>query len=85
MKKLIKKLDKTFIAARLRFGELMSKEDGMETLETVIVIILAIVVAGVVITALGDSSDKNTVLGKIFDKINTGIDNIFNGKKANGG
>lgn len=76
MKKLMRKLDSKFIAAKLRFDEIMSNENGMETLETVIVVILAIVVAGAVITMIGKNQDDG-ILKLIYTKIKDAIDEIF--------
>ncbi len=75
MGKFIKKLDRSIVDARIRLAELMSKEDGMETLETVIVVILAIVVAGAVITMIGKNQDEG-ILKLIYDKIKGLIENL---------
>ena len=72
----MRKLDSKFIAAKLRFDDLMSNEDGMETLETVIVVILAIVVAGAVITMIGKDKDEG-ILHLIYSKIENAINEIF--------
>jgi len=69
LKKLIRKLDSKIIAARLRFDELMSKEDGMQTLEMVLLIIVGIIVAGLVVELLTGKDGNGGLIRKLFNAI----------------
>ena len=76
MKKLIRKLDSKIIAAKLMLDEFISKEDGMETLEMAIVVMIGLVIAGIVVTVIGKNKDEG-LLAKIFGNIDTAITDIF--------
>ena len=54
VKKLQRKLDRAIIDARIKkseilSGEFLKKEDGMETLETILLVVVSIIVVGVII------------------------------------
>ena len=75
MKKLIRKLDSKIIAARIRFDELMSKEDGMQTLEMVLLIIVGIIVAGLVVELLTGKDGNGGLIRKLFNAIEKKLSN----------
>ncbi len=56
---------------------MMKKEDGMETMETVILIAVAIVVAGAIIFALTGDDHQGGVIHNLFESFQTAITNIF--------
>ena len=76
MKKLTKKLDSMIIAAKLKLDDLMSKEEGMETLEVVIVAFIGILIAAAVVAFIGKDKDSG-LLKNIFKSINTKLKDIF--------
>lgn len=74
-------------SAKAKIEKLTSGEDGMETLETIIIVAIAVVVAGFIINFLtrgkfGDSDSNQGLVGYMFDKIGAAITDIF--KDANG-
>lgn len=67
---MISMMDRAYIRIRTRMNELVKQikdeEDGMQTLETVILIIVAVIVAGTVVTLLtGSGGEDKGLLGKI--------------------
>lgn len=69
-------------------SKLMKEESGMETLETIILIVVAVVVVGFLVNALTKSgfqdSNGNDVglIGYLFDKIKTMFDNTFDASSS---
>lgn len=65
--------------ARTKLMKLANEEDGMETLETVILIAVAVIIAGIVIVfLLGEDKDgKGGIISIIFDKIKNEINGLF--------
>lgn len=75
MNKLMQALNKKYIAARIKMDEFMKKEDGMETLETVVLIVVAVIVAALIINAL---SGDDGLVKVLFQKIEDQLDTLFN-------
>lgn len=82
MNKLMQALNKKYIAARIKMDEFMKKEDGMETLEVIILVVVAVIVASVVINILTKGDDGKGLIGYLFDTIKTKIDDLFNFRKT---
>ena len=68
----------SYLKAKAKLMKLGQEEDGMETLETVILIAVAVVVAGVIVNILTKGSDGKGLIGNIFDTILEKINNLFN-------
>ena len=70
----------TYYKAKAKLDKLSKAEDGMETLETIILIAIAVIVASFIINFLTkgkfDGSDKG-LIGYMFDKIGESIKAIF--------
>lgn len=83
------KINKAIIDARIKkseilSGEFLKKEDGMETLETILLVVVSIIVVGVIINTLtksGFEADGKDVglVGYIFFKIKQRLDALFSG------
>ena len=73
----------TYYRAKGRFVRLSKEEDGMETLESVMLIAIAVIIAGFIINFLtkgkfnGAKSDQG-LIGYMFEKIGEAITGIFN-------
>ena len=71
-----------YYKAKAKFKKLTSGEDGMETLETIIIIAIAVIVAGFIVNFLtkgtipGAKSDQG-LIGYMFEKLATSITSIF--------
>lgn len=96
VKKLQRKLDRAIIDARIKkseilSGEFLKKEDGMETLETILLVVVSIIVVGVIINVLTKSgfkgeNDKDVgLVGYIFYKIKLRLDALFEGNTTGSG
>lgn len=68
----------SYLKAKAKIMKLGQEEDGMETLETVILIAIAVVVAGIIVNVLTKGEDGTGLIGKIFKTISEKIENIFN-------
>ena len=70
----------TYYKAKAKFEKLGKSEDGMETIETVILIAIAVIVAGFIINFLTKgkfgNSDKGLV-GYIFERVGEAIKDMF--------
>ncbi len=64
-------LYRAYWSAKLRLMKLGQEEDGMETLETVILIAVAVVIAGAVVGILDNNG--NGFIKDLFDAIRTAI------------
>ncbi len=70
--KVLNKVCRAFLKARNKFMELANEESGMETVEVVILVAIAVVVAGVILDFLqGDKGFINTIFTKIETAIGT--------------
>jgi len=72
----------TYYKAKAKFEKLCKAEDGMETLETIILIAIAVIVAGFIINFLtkgkfGGAKSDQGLIGYMFEKIGESITNIF--------
>ena len=70
-------------SAKAKIEKLTSGEDGMETLETIIIVAIAVVVAGFIINFLtkgqfGEEGNNQGLIGYMFSKIGNAIKDIFN-------
>ena len=72
MQKVQDALIQSYLKARMEMLSLEQEEDGMETVETVILIAVAVIVAGGILTALGKNGNDG-LIGSLF----TGIKNKF--------
>lgn len=71
-----------YYKAKAKFKKMTSGEDGMETLETIIIVAIAVVVAGFIINFLtkgkfGDADSDQGLIGYMFKKIGESISGIF--------
>ena len=72
----------TYAKAKAKLAKLSKAEDGMETIETVILIAIAVIVAGFIINFLtrghfGDSDQG--LVGYIFSRVGEAITGMFGG------
>ncbi len=72
----------TYYKAKAKIEKLSKAEDGMETLETIILIAIAVIVAGFIINFLtkgkfGGANSNQGLIGYMFEKIGESITNIF--------
>ena len=72
----------TYYRAKARFVSLSREEDGMETLESVMLIAIAVIIAGFIINFLtkgnfGDSKSNQGLIGFMFEKIGKSIAEMF--------
>ena len=72
----------TYAKAKAKVEKLCKAEDGMETIETVILIAIAVIVAGFIINFLtrgqfGDSDQG--LVGYIFSRVGEAITGMFGG------
>lgn len=77
MNKLMKMLGRKYISAKIKVEDFMKKEDGMETLETIILVVVAVAVAALIISAL---SGEGGLINELFKKIKDQLDNLFSKK-----
>ena len=73
-----------FYKAKAKLQKITSGEDGMETLETIIIIAIAVIVAGFIINFLtrgqfGGSESDQGLIGYLFEQIGDAITGIFEG------
>lgn len=69
---------RAFLKSRMELLKLQQEEDGMETLEVVILVAVAVVIAAFIIQLLkGNGGDGDGLLGRIFDKIEQQIQGLF--------
>ncbi len=69
-----------YYKAKAKFKKMTSGEEGMETLETIIIVAIAVVVAGFIINFLtkGQFGDSNQgIVGYMFQKIGNVLGEIF--------
>lgn len=70
---------RSYIDAKMKMDRLCKEEDGMETLETVILIVVAVVVAGLLIEVLTKSFGGNEqgFIGYLFGLIQEKVEALF--------
>lgn len=72
-----------YLKAQRKFNELKNKEDGMETLETIILVAVAVVVAILIVNILtkdgftDSEGNKTGLVGWIFDQVKTKFTSIL--------
>ena len=72
----------TYYKAKGKITKLCKAEDGMETIETVILIAIAVIVAGFVVNFLtrgqfGEEGNNQGLIGYIFRRVGTAITGMF--------
>lgn len=72
----------TYYKAKAKVSKLFSEESGMETIETVILIAVAVILAGFIVNFLtkghfGDAESDQGLIGYIFEQIGNQITNLF--------
>lgn len=77
MQKIQNKLIQFYLKARMQMLALEQEEDGMETLEVVILAAVAVIVAGVIIAGLGSGKNDDGLIGHIFKSIEDAIDKLL--------
>lgn len=77
MNKLMKMLGRKYISAKIKVEDFMKKEDGMETLETIILVVVAVAVAALIISAL---QGENGLIPKLFKMIQDKLETLFGTK-----
>ena len=78
MEKMERALVALFVKAQLELMKLEQEEDGMETVETIILVAVAVVVAGILIDVLTkDGTSGKGLIGDVFAKIQEKITELF--------
>ncbi len=67
----------TYYKAKAKLAKLRSDESGMETIETVLLIAVAVVVALVILNALTGGSNGQGIVQRFFTKLEESIGSIF--------
>lgn len=70
----------TYYKAKAKLAKLRSDESGMETIETVLLIAVAVVVALVILNALTGGDSGQGIVQRFFTKLEESITGIFNTK-----
>ena len=85
MQKVQNALIQAYLKARMEMLRLENEEDGLETVETVILVAVAVVVAVCIYQALtgGTQDGSKGLVGSIFSGIETKINQIFGGASSN--
>ena len=77
---MIKKMEnaviRAFLKAKLELMKLQNEEDGMETLEVIILVAVAVVIAGAIIGLIG-SKDGDGLIHELFEKMKTWFNDTF--------
>ena len=78
----------TYYKAKAKVEKLCKAEDGMETIETVILIAIAVIIAGFVINFLtrgqfGEEGNEQGLIGYIFTLVGNAIRGMFGGDAMN--
>lgn len=60
---------RNYLRIRNKIDGFMKEEDGMEVLQTVILIAIAVIVAGALITFLGSGEGDDGIVSKLFTSI----------------
>lgn len=66
-----------YLAAKAKLNKLMRNEDGMETLEAVLLIIVSVLVVGLIINLLTGGDGEDGLITKIFTKIEESVMGLF--------
>ena len=80
MQKVQNKMIQAYLKARAEMLRLENEEDGLETVETVILVGVAVILAVIVFNVLtGGDTEKGEggLIGDLFDKIQQKINTIF--------
>jgi len=75
MQKIENALIGLFVKVQLELMKLEQEEDGMEMLEAIILMVVAVAIAAVIINALGD--ENGGLIGTIWTKISDKLDDLF--------
>ena len=67
----------TYYKAKAKLAKLRSDESGMETIETVLLIAVAVVVALVILNALTGGEGQQGIVQRFFTKLEQSITDIF--------
>lgn len=67
----------TYWKIRHRLMKMANEEDGMETLETILIVALAIVILGIILNEL---KGEQGLIAKMFKRIETEFNGLFNSK-----
>lgn len=67
-----------------KIQKMMNNEDGMETLETVILVAVAVIIAGAIIVVVAGRGHDGSggVIGNLFDTFSNAIGGLFNGNEG---
>lgn len=66
-----------YYKAKAKLVSLSKEEDGMETIETVILIAIAVIIAGVLLNFLTGEDGKGGIISQIFKKITDAVTKMF--------
>ena len=75
MQKIENALIQWYLKARVEMLKLEQEEDGMEMMEAIILIAIAVIIGGVIVNALGD--ENGGLIGTIWEKVEEWLDGIF--------
>ena len=67
--KVLNKVCRAYLKARNKFMELANEENGMETIEVVILVAIAVVIGAFVANALTGGNGKKGIIDKLFEMI----------------
>ncbi len=76
-----------YLKAKSKFEKFCEEEAGMETMEVVILVAVAVIIAGLLIEVLTKNFSGNNqgLIGYIFDKIRQRVDDLFSGNTTGTG
>ena len=81
MQKVQDKMIQAYLKARAEMLALENEEDGLETVETVILVAVAVIIAGLLVNILTKNFGGNDqgLIGYFFKKIQETFDGLFGG------
>ena len=86
MQKVQNALVQAYLKARMEMLRLENEEDGLETVETVILVAVGVIVAVCIFNALtgGKQDGSKGLIGSIFDNVENKLNEIFGNTTSSG-
>lgn len=66
---------KTYLTVKNKWDSFKETEDGMETVQAIILVVVGIIIVGALIGIVGSKDKQDSIIGKMWAKITTLIDN----------